>query len=166
MVQQGIRHFTHHTAFRRKTVPVQHAALMQPRRQIDKLALLQLAFDLQMRDHTAGGALSRQLHKGLRGINDMARDAAGREIKVLLQEGLVHIVEMIKRHSGRFEQGAAGDAIGKVTRRERRRRDEQIIERAQSVHQAARQRLGLNTDRAHDFAATQAFLGAGFVFHL
>lgn len=77
VVQQSVGHFTHHTAFRRKTVPVQHAALIQPRRQIDKLPPFQFALDLQMGDHTAGGALTRQLDKGFRGIDDMARNAAG-----------------------------------------------------------------------------------------
>src|SRR5471030_283374 len=64
MGQQGVSHFTHHAAFWRKAMPEQHAALEQPRRQIDQLATFQLFLNLQVWDHAAGGALARQLHKG------------------------------------------------------------------------------------------------------
>lgn len=47
--QQRVGHFAHHAAFRREAVPVQHAALVQPRRQIDQFTGCQLLFDLQVR---------------------------------------------------------------------------------------------------------------------
>lgn len=112
--QQRVGHFAHHAAFRREAVLVQHAALIQPRRQIDQLTGSQLLFDLQMRDHTAGGALTRQLHEGFRRVHDMAGHAARRQIEVLLQERLMHVVEMIEGHRRRFQQRGAGDAAREV----------------------------------------------------
>ncbi|EGF60707.1 hypothetical protein HMPREF9538_04880, partial [Klebsiella sp. MS 92-3] len=57
VVNERIGHPAHHAAFRGEAVPVEHAALEQARGEIDKFAAVELFFDLQMRDHTAGGAL-------------------------------------------------------------------------------------------------------------
>ena len=70
-----------------------------------------------MRDHTAGSALTRKLHKSFRRVDDMARHAARRQVKVLLQERLMHIVQMVKRHGRRLQQRGAGDAVREVALR-------------------------------------------------
>lgn len=86
VIDQRIGHPAHHAAFRRKTVPVEHPALEQARREVDKLAAVQLSFNLQMRDHTAGRSLAGQLHEGFRRVDDMAGHAARGQIEVLLQK--------------------------------------------------------------------------------
>ena len=68
VIDQRIGHPAHHAAFRGKTVPVEHPALEQARREVNQFAAVQLSLNLQMRDHTAGCSLAGQLHKGFRGV--------------------------------------------------------------------------------------------------
>ncbi len=44
----------------------------------------------------------------------MAGHAARRQIEVLLQERLMHIVQMVERHRRGFQQRGAGDAVREV----------------------------------------------------
>lgn len=70
--------------------------------------------NLQVWDHAAGRALACELHKGFRRVHDVARHAARRQIEVLLQEGLMHVVQMVKGDGRRFQQRGAGDAVREV----------------------------------------------------
>ncbi|MNF15666.1 hypothetical protein D3C80_2183780 [compost metagenome] len=45
----------------------------------------------------------------------MTGHAARRQIEVLLQERLMHIVEMIEGHGRGFQQRGTGDAIREIT---------------------------------------------------
>ena len=96
----------------------------------------------------------------------MAGHAARRQIEVLLQKGLVHIIEMIECHHRRFQQRRAGHPVGEIALGKLLRGDEQVVEGTELIDQATGQRLRLNTDRADHFAAAQTFLGPGLVFHL
>ncbi len=112
--QQRVGDVAHHAAFRRKTVPVEHPALIQPRRQINQLAAFQLFLNLQMRDHAAGGSLTRKLHEGFGRIHNMARHATRRQVKVLLQKRLMHIVQMVEGDCRGLKQRRTGNAIREV----------------------------------------------------
>ena len=67
-----------------------------------------------MRDHAAGGSLTRELYEGFGRVNDMTRYAARRQIEVLLQEGLMHIVQMVESDGRRFQQRGAGHTVREV----------------------------------------------------
>ena len=73
---------------------------------------------------------------------------------------------MIECHHRRFEQRRAGHPIGEIALGKLFRGDEQIVEGAELIDQAAWQRLRLDTDRDDDFTAAQAFLGSGLVLYL
>ena len=92
-------------------------ALEQARGEIDKFAAVELFFDLQMRDHTAGGALARQLHESFRRVDDVAGDAARRQVEVLLQERLMHIVQMVEGDDRRLKQRRTRHAIREIALR-------------------------------------------------
>lgn len=117
VVNERIGHPAHHAAFRGEAVPVEHAALEQARGEIDKFAAVELFFDLQMRDHTAGGALARQLHESFRRVDDVAGDAARRQVEVLLQERLMHIVQMVEGDDWRLKQRRTRHAIREIALR-------------------------------------------------
>ena len=84
----------------------------------------------------------------------MARHAAWRQVEVLLQERLVHIIKMVKRYRRGFQQGRAGDAVREITLGERFRTNKQVVQRAEFIHQTAWQRLMLNTHRTDHLTTT------------
>ena len=96
----------------------------------------------------------------------MAGHAARGQIEVLLQKSLMHIIEMIECHHRCFQQRRAGHPIREIALGKLLRGDEQVVEGAELIDQTAWQCLRLDTDRADHFAAAQAFLGPGLVFHL
>ena len=117
VIDERIGHPAHHAAFRGKAVPVKHTALKQAGSEVDKLAAVELFFDLQMGDHAAGGALARQLDEGFRRVDDMAGDATRRQVEVLLQKCLMHIIQMIESDDRRFQQRRARHAVGEIALR-------------------------------------------------
>lgn len=70
-----------------------------------------------MRDHTAGGATARQLHESFRRVDDVAGDAARRQVEVLLQERLMHIVQMVEGDDRRLKQRRTRHAIREIALR-------------------------------------------------